>query len=60
MNAAEFRGSISGRIVDAVTKQPVSGVTIRLLSTKLGAVSTESGIYKISDVPVGTYSLEYK
>ncbi len=60
MNATEFRGSISGSIVDAVTKQPVAGVTIRLLSTKSGAVSTESGIYKIADVPVGTYSLEYK
>ena len=51
---------MSGNVIDAATKQPISGVTLRILSTKLGAVSAESGSFKIVNVPVGTYTIECK
>jgi len=43
-----YFGTISGTIVDKDTKQPLQGVTIRLINTKLGAVSRSDGKFIIN------------
>jgi len=56
------RGSISGRVIDAVTKQPVDYATISIL--KQGATSPfnggsadPKGNFKIENIPAGDYVL---
>ncbi|MBM2817216.1 MAG: TonB-dependent receptor [Ignavibacteria bacterium] len=51
----ESKGIISGEIIDADTKQPLSYVTVTVQGTKLGAISDKNGYYVIKKVPVGNY-----
>lgn len=55
-----YKGSLAGKVNDGATKLPIASVTIRLLDTKLGAQSNESGKYKINNIPSGTYTIECK
>lgn len=48
-------GAIAGTIVDVQTKQPIPGVNIILVGTPLGAATDADGVFRISNVPVGTY-----
>jgi len=50
-------GTISGRITAAVSGEPVQGVTVRVVDTKLGAVSDANGRYRIDQVPEGSHVL---
>src|SRR5688572_29029173 len=47
--------TISGRVMDAVTKQPVPGVTVRLLTINAVVVSDDEGRYAFADVYAGTH-----
>ncbi len=49
-------GSITGKVVDE-NGLPLPGANIVVLNTTIGAATDENGIYSISNVPVGTYSL---
>jgi len=53
-------GCVCGKVVDAKTKEPLIGVNIRVLETTLGATTDIEGNYRISDLDVGTYRLEYR
>ncbi len=53
-------GVISGRVIDKRTKEPLVGVNVLVLDTKLGSSTDENGQYRIDDVPVGTYRLEFE
>ncbi len=50
--------TLSGKVTDAATQKPISGVIINLPQVKLSAITDSSGSYKIPQVPKGTYSVE--
>jgi TonB-linked SusC/RagA family outer membrane protein len=50
-------GQISGHVTDAASGQPVAGVQIVVVGTRLGAMTVEDGRYAIPNVPDGVYRL---
>lgn len=50
-------GTIQGTVVDAVTKQPLIGVTVQVVNTPRGAVTDLDGKYRIEQIPVGVVSV---
>jgi len=52
-------GIISGSVMDMQTKEPLIGVNILVLGTQQGSSTDLEGNFQISDVPLGTYSLEF-
>ncbi len=56
-NAQTPTGIISGTITDADTQRPLLGVNVQLYNTTLGGATNENGQFKITNVPVGTYTL---
>ncbi|MBM3314187.1 hypothetical protein FJY70_06310 [candidate division WOR-3 bacterium] len=55
---AEPTGSIAGLVYDAVTRSPLAGASVVVVGTELGAAADVGGRFIISEVPVGTYSVE--
>lgn len=54
---AGITGKISGRIVDAKTKEPLPSVNVTLRGTTLGASTDVDGYYYILSIPPGKYEL---
>lgn len=52
-------GRIKGRVVDSASKEPLTGVNVILVDTKLGAATDLKGEYLINIVPVGSYNVEF-
>ena len=52
-----LRGSISGKVIDAETYQPLPGVVVRVLHTSFGAITDVDGAFSIHRIPTGRYSL---
>jgi TonB-linked SusC/RagA family outer membrane protein len=50
-------GTISGRVTDKATGQPLSEVQLQLAGTVRGARTGDTGEYRIASVPPGTYTL---
>jgi outer membrane receptor protein involved in Fe transport len=50
-------GTVSGRVTDAKTHEPVVGASIAVEGTQHGATTGESGQYVIQNVPAGTYTV---
>ncbi|MFL5607424.1 MAG: TonB-dependent receptor plug domain-containing protein, partial [Gemmatimonadaceae bacterium] len=46
-------GTISGRVIDSASRQPLSAVSLRLVGTQRGAVTRDDGTYTLPNVPVG-------
>lgn len=53
----EPRGSITGRVIDKETRQPIIGATISIPETKYGARTNAEGLYHIKDLPENVYKL---
>lgn len=53
------KGAISGNVLDLATQSNLPGVHILVKGRDLAAFSDEKGNFVISDVPVGSYSLEF-
>lgn len=53
-------GSISGKIIDEETGEPLTGATVIVAKTTLGSISDLKGIYKISNVPAGNQLVQVK
>ena len=51
-------GKISGKIVDAQTKEGLAGVNVLIVGTTMGGASDVDGEYFILNIPPGTYSLK--
>jgi len=49
-------GSISGRVYDAVTNQPLPGVQVSV-DTILNATTASDGTYRIGTIPSGQYTM---
>lgn len=54
------RGSISGTVVDAVSRQAVALAQLRVRGTSIGAVSDLNGRFVMRRVPFGTYTVDIK
>lgn len=52
------RGHVVGRVVSAATRLPLAGVAVRLAGTDHGSVTDSAGSFRMSRIPVGTYTLE--
>jgi iron complex outermembrane receptor protein len=46
-------GTISGRVIDSASRQPLSAVSLRLVGTQRGAVTRDDGTYTLPSVPLG-------
>jgi iron complex outermembrane receptor protein len=53
-----FSGSLSGKVVDSATHNPIAGATIYIADLKIGAIADESGNYRFANLPSGTYLVE--
>ncbi len=51
--------SVKGKIVDAVTGEPLIGANVAIDGTSLGAASNLDGEYIIHNVPAGTYTVKF-
>jgi TonB-linked SusC/RagA family outer membrane protein len=56
-DAGAQTGSVSGRVTDERTAQPVAGATLEVQGTPLIAQSDADGRYRIGAVPAGTHTL---
>jgi len=50
-------GFVSGRVTDRTSGAGLSGATLTIEGTRLAATTTDSGGYRIANVPPGTYTL---
>lgn len=57
LRAQDATGTITGRVVDAATQEPLSGVNVIVVGTGRGAVSQNNGSFVIGAVPAGTQTV---
>jgi len=55
---AEGTGKISGKVTDINTGEPLHGTNIPILGSNRGAAADTNGLYTISNVPPGSYSMQ--
>src|SRR5436190_20413358 len=55
--AAQGTATVSGRVVDSITAQPVPGVRVSVVGSAIGALTDRDGRYTLASVPAGTVSL---
>ena len=55
--AEALQGTITGRVLDAQTQQPISTAQVFITDTGLGALSRLDGTYQIQQVPAGIHTL---
>jgi TonB-linked SusC/RagA family outer membrane protein len=55
LHAQAPTGAVRGRIVDATTQQPLSGVQVSIGNR--GGLTRDDGAYLITNIPAGTYTL---
>ncbi len=53
----DFRGTISGKVVDVVTKAPIAGCYIYLSGYTKGITTKSDGSFRLSGIPNGVYEL---
>jgi len=51
-------GKLSGKIIDAATKEPLIGANVVVVNSNLGAATNVNGEYFILNVPPGTYTVK--
>jgi len=54
----EIRGTFSGKITDAVTHTPITGVSIYFAEIKVGTSTNASGDFDIKNIPDGKHLVE--
>ena len=57
LGAQGTTGTITGRVIDAPTQQPLAAVTVVIEGTQRGTLSRPDGNFTLSDVPAGTHQL---
>jgi TonB-linked SusC/RagA family outer membrane protein len=58
--AAQGDGTISGRVIDQTTQNPVADAQVVLAGTQRGAQTDQQGRFTITGVPAGTYELRVR
>jgi len=54
---AQPTGSVTGIVSDAETQSPLAGANVMLEGTDMGSATDNQGRFKISNVPVGSYTI---
>src|SRR4051812_49421621 len=54
---AQTTGSFKGKVIEQSTKQPIIGCNVVLDSTRFGAATDTAGVFSISGIPYGRYSV---
>jgi iron complex outermembrane receptor protein len=57
LGAQEAPGTITGRVIDATSQQPLSGVSIQVAGTARSALTAVDGTFRLTDVPAGIQQL---
>lgn len=55
----QYIQTIKGTVVNSKNLQPIVGASIVVVGTKLGVYSTKDGNYKITNIPIGRYSVKF-
>jgi TonB-dependent starch-binding outer membrane protein SusC len=50
---AQERGTVTGRVLDVATQQPLAGAQVSIAGTALGTLTNQQGGFLIPNVPVG-------
>jgi len=50
-------GTISGRVVDSTSQQPIPNVNVFVMGVQRGTVSRDDGTFSFSGIPAGTYGV---
>ena len=50
-------GKLTGKVVDAINKDPMPGANVYLQGTAIGATTDFDGNYRIANIPVGKYEV---
>ncbi len=58
ITAQENIGTLKGKIIDQLSKQPLPGASVRVVGTSLGAVTNLEGYYAINSLPENIYKLQ--
>ena len=56
---AQKTGSITGKVIDERSKEPLIGTNVIVMDTDLGASTNIKGEFIIRNVPVGTYRMRF-
>ena len=54
---SQNKGNLSGKIIDDKSN-PVTGASIHLLNTQLGTITNDAGIFQLSSIPAGNYTIQ--
>jgi TonB-linked SusC/RagA family outer membrane protein len=54
---AQSSGNIGGRVLEAGTGAPIASAQVQVVGTTRGAVTNETGAYRIASIPAGQYTL---
>lgn len=52
-------GSLAGRVLSKMSEKPLSGVTVRVIGTNLGAITNSEGFFKINNISPGVYAIQF-
>lgn len=55
---AQNNGRISGTVTDKATQQKLLGASIQLVGTTIGAITDSLGNFRITGIPLNTYTIE--
>ena len=58
--AAQQGASVSGRLVDSVTSQPIAGATVQIDELRRQTTSSQDGSFRFEGVPSGSYHLSVR
>ena len=56
-SAAQYKGQLRGMAVEQLLQQPLSGATVTLSPLKRTVVTDAEGLFRFTDIPVGSYSI---
>src|ERR687892_662335 len=57
LGAQNLTGTLSGRVVDSTTQQPLAGATVRIEGTQRGTLTADNGMFTFGGVAAGTHQL---
>ena len=55
---AQSKGRVTGRVIDANTKEFLPGANVMIVGTSYGSATDRAGMYRIDNVPPGTYTMK--
>src|SRR5689334_9646307 len=53
----QYTKQLRGTVVDLVLQKPLAGATVSIPSIGRSAITDDNGVFRFTDLPVGTYQL---